>query len=73
MLIIQTIEKVWRINEVALAEHAAPEYQDWIDNGGKQDDFAGFVEASVKELGTEVFGLELVDTFKNFNFVGEDN
>ena len=73
MMIIQTKEMVWRIDEVALAEHAEPEYWDWVESAeGTIDDFVGFVKASIKDLGTEVFGLKLVDTFETFNFVEDD-
>ena len=73
MMIIQTIEKVWRIDEVALVEHAEPEYWDGVEEGGGTlDDFVGFVKASIKELGTEVFGLRLIDTDTTYHYVTDD-
>ena len=73
MMIIQTKEMVWRIDEVALAEHAEPEYWDWVESAeGTIDDFFGFVKASVEELGTEVFGLELIYSDNTFHFVEDD-
>ena len=68
MRIIQTIETLWEIDEVALADRAELEYGWWIEEGNRRGDYVGFVKASVDELGTEVFGLRLVETETTFAF-----
>ena len=72
MRIIQTIETLWEIDEVNLADHAKQEYEWWIDDGGKRGDYHGFVKDSVDELGMEVFGLNLVETETSYNFNQDD-
>ena len=72
MRIIQTIETLWEIDEAGLADHAKQEYEWWIDEGNEHGDFVGFVKASVDELGTEVFGLNLVETETSYNFNQDD-
>ena len=68
MRIIQTIETLWEIDEAELADHAKMEYGWWIDEGNVRGDYRGFVKASIDELGTEVFGLRLVETETTFTF-----
>ena len=73
MRIIQTIETLWEIDEIDLADHAKMEYEWWLDEGNVRGDYVGFVKASVDELGTEVFGLRLVETETTFAFEEGDN
>lgn len=68
MNIVQTIETLWEIDEAGLADHAKQEYEWWIEEGNEHGDFVGFVKASVDELGTEVFGLNMVETLTTFEF-----
>ena len=68
MIIYQTTKTTWEINEGLFVEHAKPEYEEWIEDGGIRGDYFRFVQASVAELGTELYGLQLVDTDTRFAF-----
>ena len=73
MRVRQTSENGGHIDEGDRAEHDEPEY--WVGveaGGGTLDDVVGFVKASIKELGTEVFGLRLIDTDTTYHYVTDD-